>query len=45
VFRQLGVEASPEQGGLAALEWGKTTYQPGEPKPVYPRIELPAVEV
>jgi len=41
VFRQLGVEPSADRGGIASLEWGKTAYRPVEPKPIYPRIELP----
>ena len=41
VFRQLGVEPSADRGGIASLDWGKTAYRPVEPKPIYPRIELP----
>ncbi len=36
VFRQLGV---PETS-LGKLEWGQVGIKPGEPKPIYPRIEL-----
>lgn len=41
VFQQLGTEPSVEQGGLAALKWGSQTIQPNEPKPIFPRLELP----
>ena len=41
VFRQLGVQQPQEQGALKGLEWGKTTFLPLEPKPIYPRLELP----
>jgi methionyl-tRNA synthetase len=44
VFRQLGVPAASEQGGLRALRWGEHPFQPGEPKPIYPRIELAKAE-
>lgn len=40
VFRQLGV---PE-ASLASLTWGDVAIRPGEPKPIYPRIELPKEE-
>jgi methionyl-tRNA synthetase len=42
VFRQLGVATPPELGAIAALKWGQNPLQPGEPTPIYPRIELPA---
>lgn len=42
VFRQLGIPVPSEKGCLKALCWGGLSYQPGEPQPVYPRIELPA---
>lgn len=45
VFRQLGLPAVAEQGALAGLKWGALPIQPTEPKPIYPRLELPAVEV
>ncbi len=41
VFRQLNQPIPAEVGGVATLEWGKTSFLPGEPKPIYPRIELP----
>jgi hypothetical protein len=41
VFRQLQVPAPVGLGAIEKLEWGKTGICPGEPKPVYPRIELP----
>ena len=44
VFRQLGVPAAEPMGGLAKLEWGNLGIRPGEPKPIYPRIELPKEE-
>lgn len=44
VFRQLGVEAPVGLGGTAKLEWGQVGICPGEPKPIYPRIELPKEE-
>lgn len=40
VFRQLGVEVPPEKGAFQRLNWGEKTYQPGEPSPIYPRIEV-----
>lgn len=40
VFRQLGVPAAEPLGGIAKLEWGQLGIRPGEPKPIYPRIEL-----
>jgi methionyl-tRNA synthetase len=42
VFRQLGVSAPVEKGGIAELKWGGAAYKPAEPKPLYPRLELPA---
>ena len=42
VFRQLNVAAPEELGAVKGLEWGSGTYLPGEPKPIYPRIEIPA---
>lgn len=42
VFRQLNVAVPEELGAVQALEWGKATYLPGEPKPIYPRVEIPA---
>lgn len=44
VFRQLGMETPSEFGALAKLKWGETAIQPGEPKPIYPRLEMPAEE-
>ena len=40
VFRQLGLTMPAEQGALANLKWGQTSFQPLEPKPVFPRLEL-----
>lgn len=42
VFRQLGVEAPAEKGALGTLKWGAQSYCPVEPKPLYPRLEMPA---
>jgi methionyl-tRNA synthetase len=39
VFKQLNVTAPAEQGALQKLQWGDQGFQPGEPKPVFPRIE------
>lgn len=41
VFRQLGLPAPATLGATAKLEWGECGICPGEPKPIYPRIELP----
>ncbi len=41
VFRQLGVPTPSELGAIKNLNWGETSYRVGEPKPIYPRIELP----
>ncbi|MGZ3710050.1 MAG: class I tRNA ligase family protein, partial [Bdellovibrionota bacterium] len=44
VFRQLAQPVPPETGALPALKWGVPAFEPGEPKPVFPRIELPKAE-
>ncbi len=44
VFRQLAVDAPGELGGIEKLAWGQVGICPGEPKPIYPRIELPKEE-
>jgi methionyl-tRNA synthetase len=44
VFRQLQVPAPVGLGAVEKLEWGKAGICPGEPKPIYPRIELPKEE-
>jgi methionyl-tRNA synthetase len=44
VFKQLGITPPGEQGALRNLQWGTVTYTPGEPKPIYPRLEVPASE-
>jgi methionyl-tRNA synthetase len=45
VFRQLGEASAPaELGSVSTLKWGVRSYKPGEPKPLYPRLELPAQE-
>jgi len=41
VFRQLGLEQPSEKGALRDLAWGKNNYQPIEPKPIFPRLEIP----
>jgi methionyl-tRNA synthetase len=37
VFRQLNV---PSESSIEALQWGAVGICPGEPSPIYPRIEL-----
>jgi methionyl-tRNA synthetase len=44
VFRQLNVAIPPQEGALIGLKWALESYQPGEPKPIYPRLELPQSE-
>jgi methionyl-tRNA synthetase len=44
VFRQLNQPLPEEKGALRSLAWGKTRFKPGEPKPIYPRIEIPKPE-
>jgi methionyl-tRNA synthetase len=44
VFRQLGIAVPEEKGALAKLAWGALEYKPGEPKPLYPRLEMPVAE-
>jgi methionyl-tRNA synthetase len=44
VFRQLDIPAPAELGAVSGLKWGGVSFKPGEPKPVYPRIELPKEE-
>ncbi len=44
VFRQLQVPVSSSKGSVLNLKWGQITHRPGEPKPVYPRLELPTTE-
>jgi methionyl-tRNA synthetase len=41
VFRQLAQPVPGEMGALQALRWGEGSFTPGEPKPIYPRLELP----
>ena len=40
VFRQLNIAFPEEKGALSALNWGQTSYNPTQPKPVYPRLEV-----
>jgi hypothetical protein len=44
VFQQLGLSVPAEQGALKNLKWGANGICPGEPKPIYPRLELPKDE-
>ncbi len=44
VFRQLAQAVPAEQGALKSLAWGEIKHRPGEPKPIYPRLELPKDE-
>ncbi len=41
VFRQLGLAEPQKIGSLTSLEWGAIEFRVGEPKPIYPRLELP----
>lgn len=41
VFHQLEVPLPEEKGAIAGLNWGEAAFKPGQPKPVYPRLELP----
>ena len=41
LFEQLGLESPGLQGALDRLAWGGIKIVPGEPKPLYPRLELP----
>ncbi len=41
VFKQLNVKSPEELGAVSQLEWGQGVFLPGEPSPIYPRIELP----
>lgn len=42
VFEQLGQPVPEQLGAYARLEWGQVSLSPSEPKPIFPRIELPA---
>jgi methionyl-tRNA synthetase len=44
LFRQLAIEKPSEQGAVPALKWGQHPHKPGEPKPLFPRLELPKAE-
>ena len=44
VFRQLGLPEPELKGALKNLVWGNTSHKPGEPKPIYPRLELKVEE-
>lgn len=42
VFRQLNLPEPPAKGSLNTLQWGAAGFKPGEPSPLYPRLEVPA---
>jgi methionyl-tRNA synthetase len=44
VFDQLAIARPAEKGALASLKWGAEAHKPGEPSPLYPRLELPGAE-
>jgi methionyl-tRNA synthetase len=44
VYRQLDLPFPEELGRVSHLQWGEVGFKVGEPKPVYPRIELPKEE-
>jgi methionyl-tRNA synthetase len=44
VFRQLGLETPAETGSLRELRWGAVGFRPVEPRPIYPRLELPVAD-
>ena len=44
VFRQLRLPEPALKNCLRELKWGGVVHKPGEPKPIYPRLELPAVK-
>lgn len=44
VFRQLGIPTPQEKGAFSGLHWGEVSFAPVEPKPLYPRLELPAAQ-
>ncbi len=41
IFHQLGQPYPEEIGRISNLKWGSVAFNVGEPKPVFPRIELP----
>lgn len=41
IFRQLGLNPPAEQGALQGLVWGEKSYQPMDPRPIFPRLEVP----
>ncbi len=41
LFEQLGVACPELQGAFGGLQWGGVKISPQEPKPLYPRLELP----
>jgi methionyl-tRNA synthetase len=44
VFRQLGCERASLLELGSGTAWSKLSFKPGEPRPVFPRLELPATE-
>ena len=40
-FQQLGLPTPQEQSAVKSLIWGELGIRPGEPQPIYPRLELP----
>lgn len=44
VFKQLSLTVPDEKGAFKALKWGQLGIQPGLPRPIYPRLELPIKE-
>ena len=42
VFRQLSLPPVDGKGSISGLKWAAIAIQPGEPKPIFPRIDLPA---
>lgn len=40
VFRQLGLPVPPLEGVISHLKWGEGVFRVGEPKPIYPRLEI-----
>ena len=41
VFKQIGAPVPEEFGAVTRLKWGETGLLPQEPKPVFPRLEMP----
>jgi methionyl-tRNA synthetase len=45
VFRQIGLSEAGQfsfaSTGETQVKWGARGYRPGEPKPIFPRLEMP----